>query len=159
VIRRVFPEVGDAVADAATARDVWGAAVALLESRRLPPSDALGRLLSEIGIPGAGSSAPQTVRDAVTLANLARTLVRALDRYEPSGAIASTIHYFQAAESAGRFDANWERFTNGGVEVHTTPGDHFSLLRRPHASRLADALVRLASEALARNERLAAARR
>jgi len=47
---------------------------------------------------------------------------------------ASEIAFFYAVDP----DLGWQRLLTQGIEVIETPGDHFSLLKRPHLLTLAD---------------------
>jgi thioesterase domain-containing protein len=41
-----------------------------------------------------------------------------------------------ARETTGR----WRRLSSSNLEVHNVPGDHFTMMRDPHVSILADIL-------------------
>ncbi len=68
----------------------------------------------------------------------------ARDNYSPSSQEQSTI-LFQAAENnapQGYDPGEWAALTGGSLEVHEIPGDHYSLLRAPGVSLIADVLRR-----------------
>ena len=68
----------------------------------------------------------------------------ARDTYSPSLLKQSTI-LFQANRNntAHGYDAKeWVTLTGGSLEVHKTPGDHYSLLKAPGVSLIADVLRR-----------------
>jgi thioesterase domain-containing protein len=91
-------------------------------------------------------------REAVWRANVSRSLISALERYRPNGPIDSPLHYFKAVESAGKFDADWSRLTKGSFTVHRVPGNHFSMLRKPHVNDLAHILFESVKRSLRREE-------
>ena len=64
------------------------------------------------------------------------------DKYLPSPQEQPTV-LFQAAEKHGapRYVVEeWAALTGGSLEVHKIPGDHYTLLRTPHVSLVADVL-------------------
>jgi thioesterase domain-containing protein len=50
-----------------------------------------------------------------------------------------TLYLAEATAAVGGPEIvdGWRQMAQGGVEVHTLPGDHYSLLRRPGVERLA----------------------
>ena len=52
------------------------------------------------------------------------------------------IIFFRAAEADApeQLAQEWGRWTAGGVELCLTPGDHYSMLRRPNVSSVAERL-------------------
>ncbi|HLL48497.1 MAG TPA: alpha/beta fold hydrolase, partial [Longimicrobiaceae bacterium] len=75
---------------------------------------------------------------AVFGANLA-----ALHAY-PAKPYGGAVLLLRAAEHdpADTESAGWERLARGGVELHAVPGNHFTLVREPHAAALAGLLGR-----------------
>ncbi|HEY0169900.1 MAG TPA: alpha/beta fold hydrolase, partial [Pyrinomonadaceae bacterium] len=78
--------------------------------------------------------------------------MRALARYEPR-TYPGRITLFRAQ---GRLDAShadplggWDALASGGVELHVTPGTHFSMIDMPHAEALAGRLRACFDAALA----------
>ncbi|HUO35794.1 MAG TPA: HAD-IIIC family phosphatase [Candidatus Acidoferrum sp.] len=70
--------------------------------------------------------------------------------YEPkpfSGKIHLIRAETQKAEYAKDLTFGWEDIAQGGVQVRTLPGDHFSLLERPNVGRVADTLGAWLAEA------------
>ncbi|HTQ79810.1 MAG TPA: amino acid adenylation domain-containing protein, partial [Thermoanaerobaculia bacterium] len=73
--------------------------------------------------------------------NLFRAHYRANERYAAGPATALPLVLYKAAEApaAPRLepDHGWGRLLGEPVEVHDLPGDHYSLLQRPHVEHLA----------------------
>jgi thioesterase domain-containing protein len=67
--------------------------------------------------------------------------LRAMYSYAPR-AYPGPVTLFLAGEGHGVEGAAlaWRTFAGGGVEAHRVPGDHYSLLRRPHVELLAERL-------------------
>ncbi|MBZ5508005.1 MAG: amino acid adenylation domain-containing protein [Acidobacteriia bacterium] len=68
----------------------------------------------------------------------------ARDKYSPSLQEQPTL-LFRAAESHGSpgdVVEEWAALTRGSLEVHEIPGDHYTFLRTPHVSLVADVLRR-----------------
>ena len=88
---------------------------------------------------------PQT--DPGQLARLVRvfrTNLRAMDRYVPRrhpGRLTVFRAAEEGAESVEDAALGWGVYATGGVETHTIPGDHYSVIRKPHVGRLAEILT------------------
>ncbi|OAI57217.1 hypothetical protein AYO50_00275 [Acidobacteria bacterium SCGC AG-212-P17] len=50
------------------------------------------------------------------------------------------IVYFRASESPERFSKAWAAWAGGGIEHHSVPGDHFTMLREPGVRIIAEFL-------------------
>jgi amino acid adenylation domain-containing protein len=50
------------------------------------------------------------------------------------------VVYFRASESLERFSKAWTRWASGGIEYHSVPGDHFTMLREPGVRNIAELL-------------------
>lgn len=68
--------------------------------------------------------------------------VRAAGRYRPSTSAVSLVLFHAAERGRGVADvaAEWSRLATGNVETYEVPGDHFTLLRKPHVSVVAERL-------------------
>ena len=55
------------------------------------------------------------------------------------------VVYFRASETPERFSRLWTKWSGGGIQFHSVPGDHFTMLRRPHVRIIAEALERYIS--------------
>jgi thioesterase domain-containing protein len=51
------------------------------------------------------------------------------------------VVYFRASESPERFSKAWTTWAGGGIEYHSVPGDHFTMLKQPGVHTIAE-LVR-----------------
>jgi thioesterase domain-containing protein len=53
--------------------------------------------------------------------------------------IASRTVFFGAAEEEGadQLPREWTRWVEGKIEVHSVPGNHYSMIRQPHAAEIA----------------------
>jgi len=78
------------------------------------------------------------------LLGVLRTHERALAKYSPVPYLGSIV-YFRARERRAGIDqpcpeSRWIDLATGGVLVHVVPGDHLTLLTRPHVQELASRL-------------------
>ncbi|MFZ1008289.1 MAG: thioesterase domain-containing protein, partial [Candidatus Sulfotelmatobacter sp.] len=55
------------------------------------------------------------------------------------------VVYFRASETPERFSKLWATLAGGGIQFHSIPGDHFTMLRRPNVRIIAEALERYIS--------------
>jgi thioesterase domain-containing protein len=82
--------------------------------------------------------------DAAELQRLFRVFklnVEAMLQYAPR-AYDGRLTLFAAADNGASSDATsgWKQFAGGGLEVHSTPGTHYSFVRPPHVKTLAEQL-------------------
>jgi len=84
------------------------------------------------------------------LLHIFKTNLQAMERYTPRPYPGRLILYRadETWEATGP-DAQrgWDDLALGGVEVHTVPGDHFTLIRQPHVQTLAERLRAYLDEA------------
>jgi amino acid adenylation domain-containing protein len=52
------------------------------------------------------------------------------------------VVFFRAAETPERFSRLWNTWAGGGIQFHSVPGDHFTMLRRPNAGVIGEILRR-----------------
>jgi amino acid adenylation domain-containing protein len=52
------------------------------------------------------------------------------------------VQFFCASETPERFSRLWIRWTGESIQFHSVPGDHFTMLRRPNVSMIAESLRR-----------------
>ncbi len=50
------------------------------------------------------------------------------------------LSVFKAKDSWGRFDMGWHGSAEGGLEIETIPGDHFTMIKEPNIRHLAEQL-------------------
>jgi thioesterase domain-containing protein len=50
------------------------------------------------------------------------------------------VVYLRASETPERFSKLWTKWVDGGIQFHSVPGDHFTMLRRPNVRIIAEAL-------------------
>jgi thioesterase domain-containing protein len=55
------------------------------------------------------------------------------------------VVYFRASETPERFSKLWTKWAGVGIQFHSVPGDHFTMLRRPNVRIIAEALERYIS--------------
>jgi thioesterase domain-containing protein len=92
-----------------------------------------------------GVLAPKTAHAEMTaLLDVYTRNFRAMNNY--------TIHtgkqavvYFRASETPDRFSKLWTQWAGGGIQFHSVPGDHFTMLRQPNVRFIAEALQRYIS--------------
>ncbi len=100
----------------------------------------LGRVLEAAR--GAGVVPPDIGFEQVwRLYGTFRANLRAMYEYRP-GPYGGPVTLLRASEhgAAGAGTLGWESVAAGGVEVHTVPGSHFTLVREPNATELARVL-------------------
>ncbi|MCB9183925.1 MAG: amino acid adenylation domain-containing protein [Flavobacteriales bacterium] len=56
------------------------------------------------------------------------------------------ITVFKAKESWGPADMGWTALSSGGLDVHTLPGDHYSMIQEPQVAAVANELQKLIGE-------------
>ena len=52
------------------------------------------------------------------------------------------IVFFRSAEAPERLSESWTTWAGGGIQFHSVPGDHFTMLRRPNVRVIAEVLQR-----------------
>jgi amino acid adenylation domain-containing protein len=50
------------------------------------------------------------------------------------------VVFFRASETAESLSKSWTAWAEGGIQFHSVPGDHFTMLRRPNVGIIADVL-------------------
>ena len=55
------------------------------------------------------------------------------------------VVYFRASETPERFSKLWTKWSGGGIQIHSVPGDHFTFLGRPNVRIIAETLQRYIS--------------
>lgn len=77
--------------------------------------------------------------------------LRAMRSYVPQAARVGRVLLFKAEERQDAYaeDATrgWGQMADGGVEIYTVAGNHFSMLREPHVRTLAEQLGNCLSQA------------
>lgn len=104
----------------------------------------LEMLIQDGFLPQEGS---ETVLEG--LLNIFTRNFTAKDKYSPSPQEQSTV-LFQAGENhgaAGYVVEEWRALTGGSLDVHEIAGNHYTLLRTPHVSLVADVLKRRIAQA------------
>ncbi len=92
-----------------------------------------------------GVLAPNTAHAEMTaLLNVFTRNVRAMNNYslQPSD---QAVVYFRASETPERFSKLWTKWSGGGIQFHSVPGDHFTMLRQPNVRIIAETLQRYIS--------------
>jgi amino acid adenylation domain-containing protein len=92
-----------------------------------------------------GVLAPKTAHAEMTaLLNVFTQNALAMNNYSLHPSDQSVI-YFRASETPERFSRLWTRWSRGGIQFHSVPGDHFTMLRRPNVHIIAETLQRSTS--------------
>jgi amino acid adenylation domain-containing protein len=60
--------------------------------------------------------------------------------YAPIEITKTPITLFKAEQTRSDVEATWEKFSEAGVSVQIVPGDHFSMMKKPHVQILAEQL-------------------
>jgi thioesterase domain-containing protein len=115
--------------------------VSLEEMVKLDAQDQLVWLL-ELAIT-AGVVPPDIERSQIErLYHVFKTNVRAMLAYEPEP-FQGRVTLFKAEEPlpGSGLQSSWEDYALEGVEIHSVPGNHFTMIREPHVRVLARALA------------------
>ena len=69
--------------------------------------------------------------------------VRAMRSYrpQPSSTRVTLLKAGEQGETADETTMGWSALTSGGVELHTVPGSHFTIVREPYVESLAEELA------------------
>jgi amino acid adenylation domain-containing protein len=109
---------------------------------QLEPDDQLAYVLQQAG---RANLVPPDIGLAQVqrLYRLFKTNVQAIQRYIPQ-AYPGRVTLFQADEPVGEAPQDstlgWGQLAAGGVEIHVTPGNHYTMIREPHVQALAQRL-------------------
>jgi thioesterase domain-containing protein len=89
--------------------------------------------------------APKTAHAEMTgLLEVYTRNFRAMNNYSIQTSKQAVI-YFRASETPERFSRAWTKWSGGGIQFHSVPGDHFTMLRRPGVRIIAETLQRYIS--------------
>jgi amino acid adenylation domain-containing protein len=92
-----------------------------------------------------GVLAPKTARAEMTaLLDVYTRNFRAMNNYSLHTSKQAVV-YFRASETPERFSKLWTKWAGGGIQFHSVPGDHFTMLRRPNVRIIAETLQRYIS--------------
>jgi amino acid adenylation domain-containing protein len=92
-----------------------------------------------------GVLAPKTAHAEMTaLLDVFTRNFRAMNNYSIPTSKQAVV-YFRASETPERFSKLWTKWSGGGIQFHSVPGDHFTMLRRPNVRIIAEALERYIS--------------
>ncbi len=94
---------------------------------------------------GFGAPAPKTAHAEMTaLPEVYTRNFRAMNNDSIQTSKQAVI-YFRASETPERFSKVWTKWSGGGIQFHSVPGDHFTMLRRPSVGIIAETLQRYIS--------------
>jgi amino acid adenylation domain-containing protein len=89
-----------------------------------------------------GVLAPKTAHAEMTaLLDVYTRNALAMNNYSIQTSKQSVV-YFRASETPERLSKPWTTWADGGIQFHSVPGDHFTILRRPNVRIIAEALER-----------------
>jgi len=92
-----------------------------------------------------GVLAPKTAHAEMTaLLDIYTRNFRAMNNYSLQTSKQAVV-YFRASETPERFSKLWTKWSGGGIQIHSVPGDHFTCLRRPNVRIIAETLQRYIS--------------
>jgi len=92
-----------------------------------------------------GVLAPKTAQAEMTgLLNVFTRNALAMNNYSLQTSDQSVV-YIRASETPERFSKVWTKWSGGGIQFHSVPGDHFTMLRRPGVRIIAEILQRYLS--------------
>ena len=106
-------------------------------------ADAQGQwnMVQEI-LTSSGVLAPKSAHVEMTaLLNVFTRNALAMNNYSLHPSDQSVV-YFGASETPERFSKLWTKWAGGGIQFHSVPGDHFTMLRRPNVRIIAETLQR-----------------
>jgi amino acid adenylation domain-containing protein len=86
------------------------------------------------------------LKDLIYYLNMVRTFDNARNKYIPQMKINAKVHFFKASEETVAIDAEkWNLYCQEPMRLYKIPGDHVSILKKPHLVSLAklfDNLIR-----------------
>jgi thioesterase domain-containing protein len=89
-----------------------------------------------------GVLAPKTAHAEMTaLLDVFTRNFRAMNNYSIQTSKQAVV-YFRASETPERFSKLWTKWSGGGIQIHSVPGDHFTFLRQPNVRIIAETLQR-----------------
>jgi thioesterase domain-containing protein len=92
-----------------------------------------------------GVLAPKTAHAEMTaLLNVFTRNALAMNNYSLHPSDQSVV-YFRASETPERFSKLWTKWAGRGIQFHSVPGDHFTMLKRPGVPIIAETLRRYLS--------------
>jgi thioesterase domain-containing protein/acyl carrier protein len=92
-----------------------------------------------------GVLAPKTAHAEMSaLLDIFARNFRAMNNYSIQTSKQEVV-YFRASETPERFSKLWTKWSGGGIQIHSVPGDHFTLLRRPNVRIIVETLQRYIS--------------
>lgn len=92
-----------------------------------------------------GVLAPKTAHAEMTaLLDVFTRNFRAMNNYSIQTSKQEVV-YFRASETPERFSKLWTKWSGAGIQIHSVPGDHFTMLRRPGVRIIAETLQRYLS--------------
>lgn len=115
--------------------DLWPTVVDYLEENDTA-TESIKKIIREHGLPYFNFE-QASIKELIHSLNVTRTLLKARDKYIPSGKIQTTVHYFEALESKEIIKQNWDEYCEAGVKYYTIPGDHFSIFKKPQVEKFA----------------------
>jgi len=87
-----------------------------------------------------GVLAPKTAHVEMTaLLDVYTRNFRAMNNYSIQTSKQAVV-YFRAFETPERFSKLWTKWSGGGIQFHSVPGDHFTMLRQPNVRIIAETL-------------------
>jgi thioesterase domain-containing protein/acyl carrier protein len=113
--------------------------VSVAELQKLSPVEQVDYAIEKVRV--AGKIPPDVdLAQARQIANLWKWNIKALLAYQPEH-YDGRVTYFRAAERRERQvrfpEIPWTEISDGGIEIHVVPGDHYSIFEPPHVDVLA----------------------
>ncbi|MCX6583712.1 MAG: thioesterase domain-containing protein [Candidatus Aminicenantes bacterium] len=115
--------------------ELWPAIVDYLKEKSVV-AETIKKIIAEHGIPGFDYD-KSGIEELILHLNMTRTLLKARDKYIPSGKVKAAVHYFEALASMEIIKQRWDEYCELSVEYHTIPGDHFSIFKMPDVEKFA----------------------
>jgi amino acid adenylation domain-containing protein len=91
-------------------------------------------------------SAKNAHADMTALLNIFTRNFQAMNSYSMNS-IDLPVLFFRASETMEHLSRKWTQWAAEGIEIHSVPGDHFTILRRPNVRVIVDILQRSLSMA------------
>jgi thioesterase domain-containing protein len=101
-------------------------------------------------------SAKNAHADMTALLNIFTRNFHAMNSYSMNS-IDLPVLFFRASETPEHLSRKWTQWAAEGIEIHSVPGDHFTILRRPNVRAIADILQRSLSMANEQQQRAVSA--
>ncbi|HEX3046831.1 MAG TPA: amino acid adenylation domain-containing protein, partial [Bacillota bacterium] len=151
MIEAYFPidPINRAIQDIDDSAEIWRLALDVLEQTYTPEEFRI--LLRRNIAPLMYQTIPNIdrlgIREIVNYFNMLRSFDHARSLYGPLQKVQTQIHFFAAQPINGPNPTGWEPVCEQPLNIHSLPGDHFSMMKEPVVKSVAAILSKTLAEA------------